>query len=187
MDILRDAICRDLEIKEIPEQLRSDIDLFVDTIYDIYKPMFDVEDYGEMFFVRARKTSYINWPEYLAIERHIKIRLKPKNQRNIQPNKIRWKAALLNLFCQHTKCLRQKWRDFQIKLKQKEEQRRLRYIEEEEHRCVQREKWKAEHEIKMKTDPVYPKEYRKQELKNMAINYNALRIMSGCAGLSYTN
>jgi len=93
----------------------------------------------------------------------------------------------LILFCQHTKYLRQKWRDFQIKLKQEEEQRRLRYIEEEEHRCVQREKWKAEHEIKMKTDPVYAEEYRKQELKNMAIHYNVLRIMSGCAGLSYTN
>ena len=145
MDILRDAICRDLEIDFIPEQLRRDIDLFLDTIYDIYKPIFEVKDYGEMYFVRAKKSSYIDWPEYLAIERHINLRLKPKNQRNIQPNKIRWKTALLHLFCQHTKCLRQKWRNFQIKIKKQKEEQCLRDIEEEENRLIQHEKWKVEH------------------------------------------
>ena len=187
MDNLRDVICRDLEMDVMPEQLRVDIDLFLDAIYDIYKQMFEVENYDEMYFVRAKKTSYIDWPEYFAIERHIKVRLKPKNQRNIQPNKIRWKAALLNLFCQHTKCLRQKWRNFQIKLKEQEEQQRLMDIENTERRRIEHEKWKAEHEIKMKTDPVYVEEYRKQQLHNIALQHNILRIMSGCSTMAYSN
>jgi len=83
MDILRDAICRDLEMDVMPEQLRADIDLFLDAIYDIYKPMYEVENYGEMYFVRAKKTSYIDWPEYLAIERTYKSEI-----RNLKINGI---------------------------------------------------------------------------------------------------
>ena len=199
LQILKDAIKRDLQVDDIPSTIEMDIECFIGAVYDIYGDMFEVEDYTNFYNVKAKKTSYIDWVEYKALLKHINLYRKPKSERVVVLNKMRWKSALLNLFCQHTKCLRKKWQDHQEKLRieQKEYNRRLSEAEEKrrlhyrrmqtdpEYRAKiekEEEERKIEHERRMREDP----EYRLKMMKIFATNYNVMRIMSGCASLAYT-
>lgn len=199
LQILKDAIKRDLQVDEIPSTIDMDIECFIGAIYDIYGDMFEVEDYTNFYNVKAKKTSYIDWIEYKALLRHINLYMKPKTDRVVIPNKMRWKSALLNLFCQHTKCLRKKWRDHQEKLRIERKEYNRKLQEEEEKRRLHRwkmnndpeyrakiekeeEERRIEHERRMKEDP----EYRLKMMNIFATNYNVLQIMSGCARMAYT-
>ena len=176
-----------------------DIECFIGAVYDIYGDMFEVEDYTNFYNVKAKKTSYIDWVEYKALLKHINLYRKPKSERVVVLNKMRWKSALLNLFCQHTKCLRKKWRDYQEKLRieRREYNRRLQEAEEKrrlhnwkmnndpEYRAKiekEEEERRIEHERRMNEDP----EYRLKKMNIYATNYNVMQIMSGCAGMAYT-
>lgn len=208
LHILKEAICRDIKIKEIPLLILKNIKTFIDTIDYEYKDLFEIDvitkENAEIYYlVNSRKKSYINWPEYKILERNINLYIKPKKERE-NYNKIRWRTALLHFFCEYTKTIRQRYLKWQEdKRKEKKEwnklnherelkrgqERRLhlfklrtdsKYREEIEKQEALR---KQEHERKMREDPVY---YREQ-MTNLVKNYNLLRIMSGMGGIPYVN
>lgn len=200
LHILKEAICRDIETKEIPLLILQNIEKFIDTIGYEYKDLFEIDiitkENAEIYYlVNSRKKSYITWPEYKTLEKNINLYIKPKKEKE-NYNKIRWRTALLHIFCEYTKTIRQRYLKWQEDKRKEEkewnklnhekelkrgQERRLhqfklrtdtKYREEIER---QEELRKQEHERKMREDPVY---YREQ-FTILARNYNVFRVMSG--------
>ena len=177
------------------------IDNFSNTVEEEYDPLFNQTT--PVPFIKRRKTTYLNWPEYQVIEKYMNILIHQINSNSCcigatmesptsltNRNQIKWTTALFKLFRNYTYPLQKRY------LEQKEIQRKInkkmkivnlkkaeldkKYLEEK------RKLEKEEHDIRMEFDPEYRKKHKQTQLEMFVTNYNVLRIMSGMGGLAYS-
>ena len=170
------------------------------------------KEYDQLFsqttpvpFVKRKKKTYLHWPEYQVIEKHMNILIRQITSNSCcactsvavvtEPsknlNQLKWTTAIFKLFQNYTYPLIKRYlektkiqREINKRTKviqRKKDELEKKYLEEK------RKLEKEEHDIRMEIDPEYREKYKKKELEIFAKNYNILQIMSGMGGLAYSN